>query len=100
MYEIEKESNLNKKYLDWRNSSYFSLTWQPNIQTEFTTTTYYQPVLFDMSDYRIFTQITCRIAASKKVSIAIKWNYQYDASPAVDVPTDTYKFSTGVEVDL
>lgn len=100
MYEIEKETSINKKQLDWRSSSYFSITWQPNKQTELTTTAYYQPVLFDISDYRIFNQITCRIAASKKISVAIKWNYQYDASPAEHVPTDTYKLSTGVEVGL
>lgn len=100
MYEIEKETGINNTYLNWRSSSYISITWQPNKQTELTTTTYYQPILFDISDYRIFNQITCRIAASKKISIAIKWNYQYDASPASAVPTDTYKLSTGIEVGL
>lgn len=100
MYEIEKEKGNPAKICDWRSSSYISLTYLPNKQTSLTSTTYYQPVLFDAGDYRFLNQITCKIAASKRIAIAIKWNYQYDASPALGVPTDTYTFSTGIDVGL
>lgn len=100
MYEIEKETGVAKEIHDWRISNYLSLSFLPNKQTELTTTTYYQPVLFDAGDYRLLNQTSFRIMASKKVAIVLNWNYQYDASPAPDVPTDTYNLSTGLEVAL
>ena len=100
MYEIEKETNVPRQIHDWRSSNYLSITFLPNKQTEFISTTYYQPVLFDAGDYRLLNQSSCKIAASKKIAVVIKWNYQYDASPAVGVSTDTYNFSTGVEIGL
>jgi len=100
MYEIEKETGKASRIYDWRCSSYLSLTFLPNKQTELTTTTYYQPVLFDIGDYRLLNQSTFKISASKRISVVISWNYQYDASPAAGVPTDTYNFSTGIEVGL
>ncbi len=100
MYEIDKEADKPNPVHDWRNSSYLSLTFLPNKQTEFTTTTYYQPVLFDIGDYRLLNQSTFKIAASKRIAVVINWNYQYDASPAPGVPTDTYNLSTGIEVSL
>jgi hypothetical protein len=100
MYEIEKEKDRPKPLYDWRLSSYLSITFVPNKQTELTTTTYYQPVMFDIGDYRLLNQSSLKVKAAKKIAIAINWNYQYDASPATGVVTDTYNFSTGIEVSL
>ncbi|HMI77681.1 MAG TPA: DUF481 domain-containing protein, partial [Ferruginibacter sp.] len=100
MFEIEKEKGNPQKIYDWRWSNYLSLTFLPNKQTEFTTTTYYQPVLFDIGDYRLLNQTMFKISASKRIAVVIRWNYSYDASPPAGVPTDTYSFSTGIEVDL
>ncbi len=100
MYEIEKESGNPSRIYCWRSSNYLSLTWLPNKQTTFISTTYYQPRLFDIADYRLLNQSSVKIAASKKISVVLNWNYQYDAIPAAGIPTDTYNFSTGIEVSL
>jgi len=100
MYEIEKETDRPQAIHDWRSSNYLSFTFLPNKQTEFTSTTYYQPVLFNISDYRLLNQTLFKIKAGKKLSLVLNWNYQYDASPAAGVPTDTYNFSTGIQLDL
>lgn len=100
MYEIEKETGNPKRIHDWRLSSYVSLTFTPNKQTEFTSTTYYQPVLFDLEDYRLLNQSVFKISASKRVAVVIRLNYQYDGSPPVAVPKDTYSFSSGMEVNF
>lgn len=100
MYEIEKEKNNPKLIHDWRLSSYLSITFAPNKQTELTTTTYYQPILFDVGDYRLLNQSSLKVKAAKKVAITINYNYQYDASPPAGVVNDTYNFSTGIEVGL
>ena len=100
MYEIEKETGVAKHIRNWRCSNYLSLTFIPNKQTELTTTTYYQPVMFDAGDYRLLNQSTCKIKAGKKIAVVIRYNYQYDASPAAGVTSETYTFGTGLQVDL
>ncbi|HEX2683489.1 MAG TPA: DUF481 domain-containing protein, partial [Ferruginibacter sp.] len=100
MNEIEKEKNNPSRIYDWRLSSYVSFSFIPNRQTELTTTTYYQPVLFDASDSRWLNQTSFKISAGKKLGVVIRYNYSYDASPPPGVPTNTYSFSTGIEVDL
>jgi hypothetical protein len=100
MYEIERETGQPNVIHDWRSSNYLSFTYLPNSQTEFTTTSYYQPVLFNIGDYRLLNQTVFKIKATKRLLIVLNWNYQYDASPAPDVHHDTYTFSTGLEFDL
>jgi hypothetical protein len=100
MYEVEKEINALTHTTNWRCSNYLSLTFIPNKQTELTTTTYYQPVMFDAGDYRLLNQSSCKIKAGKKIAVVIRYNYQYDASPAAGVSKETYNFGTGVQVDL
>ena len=100
MYEIEKETGVSKHIRNWRCSNYLSLTFIPNKQTELTTTTYYQPVMFDAGDYRLLNQSTCKIKAGKKIAVVIRYNYQYDASPAAGITKETYNFGTGIQVDL
>ena len=100
MYEVEKETGVSQHITNWRCSNYLSVTFIINKQTEFTTTTYYQPVLFDAGDYRLLNQSNFKIKAGKKVAVVIRYNYQYDASPAAGVTKETYTFGTGVNVDL
>ena len=100
MYEIEKETGVSKNTHHWRCSNYLSFTIIPNKQTELTTTTYYQPVMFDAGDYRLLNQSTYKIKAGKKISVVIMYNYQYDASPAAGITRETYTFGTGLQVDL
>ena len=100
MYEIEKETGKPQQIRDWRSSNYLSFTYLPNGQTEFTTTTYYQPVYFNGKDYRLLNQSTFKIKAGKHVSVNLNWTYLYDALPPAGVTKDTYNFSTGIELDL
>jgi hypothetical protein len=100
MYEIEKEKGRPGKIYDWRSSSYVSATWVINEQTSFITTTYYQPVFFNIGDYRLLNQSSFKIKASKKIAITLNYNYQFDASPAAGVVRDTYNLSTGIEVNF
>jgi Protein of unknown function, DUF481 len=100
MYEVEKETGVSGHITNWRCSNYLSFTFTPNKQTELTTTTYYQPVMFDAGDYRLLNQSTCKIKASKKIAVVINYNYQFDASPAAGVTKETYTLGTGLQVDL
>lgn len=100
MYEREKEVDNPQMIHDWRLSNYLSFTFRPAETTEIISTTYYQPVMFSASDYRMLHQTSFRLKATKRVSVVINYNYQFDASPAADVPTDTYSLNTGFEISL
>ncbi len=100
MYERDKETN-NPDVLDeFRSSSYGSITYLPNEFTEITSTTYYQPKFTDIADFRIFNVLNINIKAGKKISVNIKWSYQYDAVPVAKAQKYNYDFSTGVELKM
>ncbi|MES1218188.1 MAG: DUF481 domain-containing protein [Bacteroidota bacterium] len=100
VYEIQKETDVPEEKRYWRSSNYLSLSFIPNAQTELVTTTYYQPVFNDFSNYRLLNQSVFKIRAGKKVFVNLNWNYQFDAVPAAGVPRETYSFSTGIELSL
>lgn len=100
MYEVERETGNPQQISDCRSSNYLSFTYLPNGQTEFTTTTYYQPVYFNGKDYRLLNQSIFKIKTGKAISVNLNWTYQFDASPPVGIIKDTYNFSTGIELDL
>ena len=100
VYEIQKETDVPEEKRNWRSSNYLSLSFIPNAQTELVTTTYYQPVFNDFSNYRLLNQSVFKIRAGKKVFVNLNWNYQFDAVPAAGVPGETYSFSTGIELSL
>lgn len=98
MYEIEKE--LGKPAVmhhNWRSSSYLSLAWEPNDQTDFVSTIFYQPLFNALDDYRLFNQTQFSVAAGKKISLSINFNYLYDNRPAADIPKVNYTLSTGLQ---
>jgi hypothetical protein len=101
MYEYEEESGLLKiTHHDVRSSSYLSFTITPAANTELSATTYYQPLLKGVSDYRFLTQARIRVKAGKKFSVQIRWNYLHDSAPAGNSPKEVYTFSTGLGYDF
>ena len=101
MYENEKErTNPIIKHNDFRNSSYFSFTWLPRDNIEMISTTYFQPLLKKLSDYRLLNQIAFAVKATPHFGLEVKWNYLHDRFPAGNAPRTTYSFATGLRYDL
>lgn len=101
MYEREKERTTPAiLHNDFRNSSYVSFTWLPGENIEMISTTYFQPLLKKISDYRILNQISFGIKATPHFGLEVKWNYLHDRFPAGDAPKTTYVFATGIKYDL
>lgn len=101
MYEREKERTTPAiRHNDFRNSSYVSFTWLPNKNVEMISTTYYQPLLKKLIDYRILNQIAFCVKASPHFGLEMKWNYLHDRFPAGNAPKTTYVFATGIKYDL
>lgn len=101
MYENEKErTNPIIKHNDFRNSSYVSFTWLPRDNIEMISTTYFQPLLKKLSDFRILNQIAFAVKATPHFGLEVKWNYLHDRFPAGNAPRTTYSFATGLRYDL
>jgi hypothetical protein len=101
LYEIEKESTTPRvDHHDVRNSDYISFTWLPNKFIELISTTYFQPLINKLSDYRILNQATFRVRPSPHFAMSMKWNYLHDRFPAGDSPRTTYSFATGFDYDF
>lgn len=101
MFESEKEkTNPVVRQKDLRNSSYISFTWLPNPNVEMISTTYLQPKLKKLSDYRILNQLVFRVKASPHFAMSMKWNYLHDRFPAGVAPRSPYSFSTGIDYDF
>ncbi|MFN8290455.1 MAG: DUF481 domain-containing protein [Chitinophagaceae bacterium] len=101
MYENEKEATSPKvTHSDLRSSSYLSFTWLPRDYLEMISTTYFQPLVNKLSDYRFMNQLSFKVKATPHFSLSVKWNYLHDRFPAGTAPRTTYNFATGFTYDL
>lgn len=101
MFESEKErTNPTVPHNDLRNSSYVSFTWLPQPNIELISTTFFQPLFSQFSDYRILNQASLKVRATKHFSLSVKWNYLHDRFPAGTAPKTTYHFGTGVDYEF
>lgn len=101
MYEYERESgSANIMHRDARGSNYISFTLTPAAHIELNATTYYQPLLQQLSDYRVLTQARLKMKAGKNFSVQMRWNYLRDSAPAGSSPKEVYTFATGVGYDF
>lgn len=97
MFEHEKELAPARTYNNMRSGNYVSFTYQPNSIFSVTTTTFYQPLYRDFSDYRILNQLTLTVKATRHFSITTNWTYLFDAFPAAATPKVNYSISNGFQ---
>ena len=101
MNEWEKERTKPViKHDDLRSSSYISFAWLPRDFLEMISTTYFQPLFKQFSNYRILNQLKFKIKATPHFSLSIKWNYLHDRFPAGSAPRTNYNFATGFTYKL
>jgi hypothetical protein len=101
MYEHEKElTNPAVTLDDIRNSDYLSFVWTPQPYLEFSSTTYYQPLPKDFSNYRFLNQFTFSVKATPHFSCNLKWNYLHDSYPAGTAPNTIFSISGGLRYEF
>jgi hypothetical protein len=100
MYEQERESGSHVNHTDIRSSSYVSLTVIPNNNVEIISTTFFQPLLKDINDYRLLNQTSLKVKAGKHVRVKINWNYLNDNFPAPGIPSVNYTLATGFDYEF
>ena len=97
MYEHEELSdNITQIQRNFRGSAYFSFSLYPSDNVSLVSTTYYQPLLNQISDYRISSQSSLVVGLVKNFALNTSYTFMYDISPAIGIPTSQYDFSTGI----
>lgn len=95
MYEYERDKMPYVAHKDFRGDGYATFTYKPNAAIAITSTTFYQPLLRDLADFRILNQEAITIKATKHFSITTSFDYLYDAFPATGTPNINYTINNG-----
>jgi hypothetical protein len=109
MYEYEKstEAEANIIQRDIRSSNYISFTIFPTKQFTIVSTTYYQPKIDLLKDYRLSSVIDLNIGFSSKdeedeksfwdkLTFNMSFSYNYDAFPVIAIPKTQYSLTNGL----
>jgi putative salt-induced outer membrane protein YdiY len=96
MYEQEELSDGSEIQRNFRGSGYLSFSLYPTETITFLSTTYYQPRLSEISDFRISNQSSLAIDVFKGLAFTINYNFTYDKTPAEGIPNSQYYFTTGL----
>lgn len=93
MFEYEEDLYPGKRKViekNFRLSTYLSLTWQANAILTLVHTTYYQPLLRNINDFKIFSESKLRLSISKHAAIEIGYRFIYDNDPIPGIPGSIY----------
>ena len=97
MYEYEKTTEeIPVFHKDWRNSNYFSFSFFFTKKAKLISTTYYQPMFSDFSDYRVAHQSALILNIYKNLSFKTAFNYTYDVLPVAGIPNTDYGLTNGL----
>ena len=97
MYEYEKtKSDYILYHKDWRNSNYLSFSFYFNKNIALISTTYFQPLINQLADYRIAHQSALKFKIAKNLAYKMSVNYTYDRYPVLGIPQEEYHISNGI----
>ncbi|GGW69353.1 uncharacterized protein DUF481 [Winogradskyella epiphytica] len=97
MYEHEESSDRSIDILrDFRGSAYFSFSLFPLNNLSIVSTTYYQPLLKQFSDFRVANETSVAFKIIEDLLFKTTFTYNFDASPIVGIPKTQYELSNGI----
>lgn len=97
MFEHEESSDKTIDILrDFRGSVYFSCSLYPLENISLVSTTYYQPLLKQFSDFRISNQTSLGIKVLKNLLFKTSFTYNFDANPIIGIPKTQYELTNGI----
>lgn len=97
MFEQEELSDgVTPLHREFRGSNYLSISLYPKDNIRFISTTYYQPLLRDFSDFRISNQSSILIDLFGSLAFKTSYTFTFDAYPAEGIPSSQYNLSSGV----
>lgn len=96
MYEYEELSDDSTPIQrDFRSTSYFSFSLYPTKTLSLISTTYYQPKIKNVADYRFSNQSSLLIDVIKNFAFKTTYTFLYDETPAVGIPNSQYNLESG-----
>lgn len=97
MFEHEEASGEAIEILrDFRGSAYFSCSLYPFENISLISTTYYQPLLKQFSDFRISNETSIGIKVLENLQFKTTFTYNFDASPIIGIPKTQYELTNGI----
>lgn len=96
MRESEILSTDGRKSLDSRASSYFTFTLAPQEAVRLSNTSYIQPLVKEIRDFRFSNDLSLSFQITKKLLFLTTFHYLYDSRPAGDIPLSNYEVTNGI----
>tara|TARA_R110002111_G_scaffold235136_1_gene296200 strand:+ start:34425 stop:35183 length:759 start_codon:yes stop_codon:yes gene_type:complete len=97
MFEHEEASENSIEVLrDFRGSTYFSCSLYPLENISLVSTTYYQPLFKQFSDFRISNETSIGIKILKNLLFKTTFTYNFDANPIIGIPKTQYELTNGI----
>lgn len=97
MYEHEEASESAIDILkDVRGSTYFSCSLYPLENLSIVSTTYYQPLLKQFSDFRISNETSIAFRILENLAFKTTFIYNFDTNPIVNIPKTQYELTNGL----
>ena len=98
MYEYEKASEIieNRIQRDIRGSVYFSFSMYPTDYVSFISTSYYQPKLSNIKDYRFSSDTSLLFKILETLAFKTTFTYNYDRFPVALIPKTQYELTNGL----
>ena len=101
LYMYEYQESVDKSIIErnHRTSSYLSFTLELD-RVEFSHTSYYQPNMRDLKDYRLLSQTDVKFKIFDHLKFKTGFNYRFDTRPFPGVPKITYYLNNGLEFEF
>lgn len=96
MYEYEVIAEQEQVNNDHRGSTYFTFTLLPVKDITFSNTTYIQPLLTDIQDYRVSNDSNLDFKINENLKFNTIFSFLYDEEPPADVPKLNYLVRNGL----
>ena len=100
MLEYEDETDEGPVHRDQRLSSYISFSWAPRSGFQLIHTTYYQPNLADIADYRILSDTQLRFPINRYLYYRMSLSILFDSRPPAEIPDRWLSLQNGIGVNL
>jgi hypothetical protein len=98
MYEYEQASEVedNKIHKDIRGSAYFSFSMYPTETIGIISTSYYQPRLDAIKDFRLSSTTSLLFKIWENLAFKTTFIYNFDAHPVITIPKAQYELTNGL----
>ena len=97
MYEYEEASNNSIAILrDFRGSMYLSFSLYPLENLSIVSTTYYQPLIKQLSDFRVSNETSLALKIFDNLAFKTSFTFNFDTEPIVGIPETQYELTNGI----